>query len=136
MLARETNVGVQECRRQQVAARSLNRSKKGSISMSFPIGSVWLIERQGAAKQKIKITGTSGAGFTAQYIGINNDSVFTGELWARETQAVSIKQHSQDTGYVSFQIGTLKSMNGTNFYQGTWCDVTGAHSGTFRLTKF
>ena len=106
--------------------------------MALPPGSVWLIKRQGVPEpnHKIRVTEVPDeVTFKAEYVDVpGNNSVFTGELWARESQIINIKQHDQNNGYVSFQTGLRKkSLFGEEYYEGSWYDVAGHHGGNFKL---
>jgi hypothetical protein len=73
--------------------------------MSLPVGSRWLIERSGVPDRRIEVMSTHAETFKARYIGIHNPSEFTGEVWARSTKVINIKQHDHSTAYVAFHSG-------------------------------
>jgi hypothetical protein len=101
--------------------------------MSLEPGSEWRIHRDSVPDQVIKITGNDDERFTAEYVGIDNPSEFTGEVWARHTKVINIKQHDHTTSYVAFCSG-LRDGTNNNRYEGNWFDNAG-NSGTFRLTR-
>ena len=104
--------------------------------MSLTVGSVWEIVRQGGPNRRIRITAADEITFTAVYENLDNDSIFTGEIWAREKQVINIKQHDQNAGYVAFQTGIQKKGSfDQEYYEGAWYDVAGHHGGTFQLMK-
>ena len=102
----------------------------------FTVGSTWLIKRGGAADQHIEVTTATPTEFTAQYIGIADSSVFSGEVRERETQALVLKQHNASAAYVAYQIGLISTPTPSqpHEYHGHWCDVAG-DQGDFHLSK-
>lgn len=88
------------------------------------------IEDQEIVVTATSVTATSGKVFTAQYNGGFNKSVFTGEIWTRETEVLSLKQHDHKTKYVAFHVAHRKD----NEYEGRWLDNAG-NKGNFRLTR-
>jgi len=95
-----------------------------------------LIRRSGAADQHIEVTTATATEFTAQYIGITDPSVFSGEVRERETQAIMLKQHNPSAAYVAYHIGiiTTPTPDQPHEYQGHWSDVA-ADQGDFHLIK-
>jgi len=106
------------------------------MASPFTVGSKWLIKRAGAADQHIQIKTVTAAEFTAVYIGIDNPSVFNGEVQKRETQAIALRQHDARRAYFAYHIGLLqKRVPGQPWeYQGNWCEVAG-DQGAFQLIQ-
>jgi hypothetical protein len=103
--------------------------------MSFPIGTVLQIKRDGAEIHEIKVTNADEVTFTAVYVDApGNTSVFTGEIWARQNKVLSLRQHDQNNGYVAFHVAIGKTNNwGNEYYLGSWYDVAGHHGLRFEL---
>jgi hypothetical protein len=106
------------------------------MASPFTVGSKWLITRAGAADQHIQVKNATATNFTAVYIGIDNPSVFNGEVEERETQAISLRQFGANTAYFAYHIGLVqKTAPGQpQEYQGQWCDVAG-DQGAFQLIQ-
>ena len=104
------------------------------MASPFTVGSKWLIKRVGAADQHIQVKTVTAAEFTAVYIGIDNPSVFNGEVQERETKAIALRQHDARRAYFAYHIGLIqKHVPGQPWeYQGQWCDVAG-DKGAFQL---
>ena len=99
--------------------------------MSFPVGSKWLIERQGGDDQTISVTESNPPHFSAKYVGIANDSTFTGEVCTRQVDMLSLRQQHDELRYTAFHIGSRQGER--DEFVGAYGDVANGYSGRFRL---
>lgn len=109
-----------------------------SLLVSLTVRSVWQLIRQSVPTNTIEITevwtAPNATRFKAKYIGIDDDSVFRGEIWVREKEVINIRQHHQSARYASFHTGILKTdLKGPEYYEGSWYDVQGHAGLPFRL---
>ena len=95
--------------------------------MSFPVGTILQIKRDKVPTHKIKVTSADELTFTATYVDAPGDtSVFTGEIRARENQALSLRQHHPNKGYAAFHVAIGRTNSaGNKYYVGSWYDVSG-----------
>jgi hypothetical protein len=99
--------------------------------MSFSVGSMWLIERQGAPDQTIRVVESNPPNFSAEYVGIDNRSRFTGEVCTRQVAMLSLRQQHDELRYTAFHIGSRQGEQ--DEYVGAYGDVANGFSGRFRL---
>ena len=106
------------------------------MASPFTVGSKWLIKRVGAADQHIQVKTVTAAEFTDVYIGIDNPSLFNGEVHERESQSIALRQHDARRAYFAYHIGVIQKQppGQATEYQGQWCDVAGNH-GALQLIQ-
>lgn len=100
--------------------------------MPLPVDSEWIIKRESAPQQVIKITASDATTFSAVYLDIDNPSKFTGEVRTRALTIMSLRQHAEGTNYTAFHVGARQGS--LDEYVGSWWDVAHGFSGTFNLS--
>lgn len=109
-----------------------------TISMTFPLNSIWKLERRtdkSSSEQvfQIKIIESTESNFIGKYINKNNDDdvTFYGEFRRKQREIISIKHHQENSTYYAFYQG-FEVPTGLFRYTGHWADVNGK-DGEFKI---